>query len=124
MSQLEAIRKREEGNLKALQLDHEQSKKEQFKASQNLHTQRQKEKELISEIAGGQGQSKNLAARLKALDEQLVRQSELMYAVDLNLQVCLSADEYCYSLLNQCPVFCYFDKRHTVRYEQHNTRSV
>lgn len=87
MSQLEAIRKREEASLKALQLEHDQLKKEQFKAGQNLHTLRQKEKELISEIAGAQGQSKNLTARLKALDEQLVRQSELMYAVDLNLQV-------------------------------------
>lgn len=48
---------------------------------------RHKEKELISEIAGGQGQSKNLSARLQALDEQLVRQSELMYSVDLNIQV-------------------------------------
>eukprot|EP00878_Enallax_costatus_P027581 GHUV01029712.1.p1 GENE.GHUV01029712.1~~GHUV01029712.1.p1 ORF type:complete len:477 (+),score=186.93 GHUV01029712.1:553-1983(+) len=87
VSQLEAIRKREEANLKALQLEHEQLKKEQFKAGQALHALRQKEKELISEIAGGQGQSKNLSARLKALDEQLVRQSELMYNVDLNLQV-------------------------------------
>lgn len=48
----------------------------------------QAEKELISDIAGGQGQAKNLAARQKALDEQLQRQGELMYAVDFNLQVC------------------------------------
>lgn len=87
VSQLEAIRKREEANLKALQLEHEALKKEQFKAGQGLHQLRSREKELISEIAGGQSQSKNLSARLKALDEQLLRQSELMYAVDLNLQV-------------------------------------
>lgn len=47
----------------------------------------QAEKELVSEIAGGQGQAKNLAARQKALDEQLLRQGELMYAVDFGLQV-------------------------------------
>jgi len=52
-----------------------------------LHVQA--EKELISDIAGGQGQAKNLAARQKALDEQLQRQGELMYAVDFNLQVCI-----------------------------------
>lgn len=47
----------------------------------------QAEKELISDIAGGQGQAKNLTARQKALDEQLQRQGELMYAVDFSLQV-------------------------------------
>jgi hypothetical protein len=48
---------------------------------------RQAEKELISDIAGGQGQAKNLTARQKTLDEQLQRQGELMYAVDFSLQV-------------------------------------
>ncbi len=47
----------------------------------------QAEKELISDIAGGQGQAKNLTARQKQLDEQLQRQGELMYAVDFGLQV-------------------------------------
>ena len=31
---------------------------------------RTKERELISEISGGQGQNKNLASRIAALDEQ------------------------------------------------------
>jgi hypothetical protein len=87
VSQLEGIRKREEANLKALQLEHEALKKEQFRAGQGLHALRSREQELVAEIAGGQSQSRNLTARLKALDEQLLRQGELMYAVDLNLQV-------------------------------------
>jgi hypothetical protein len=134
VSELEAMRKREEVNLKALQKEHSQLKKEQFRASQALHALRQvrcsghtplmvqrrrrastrqakvhspqltrlpdaclcvfcpqAEKELISDIAGGQGQAKNLAARQKALDEQLQRQGELMYAVDFSLQVRLAA---------------------------------
>eukprot|EP00879_Flechtneria_rotunda_P003815 GHRR01004055.1.p1 GENE.GHRR01004055.1~~GHRR01004055.1.p1 ORF type:complete len:980 (+),score=386.14 GHRR01004055.1:396-3335(+) len=86
VSQLEAIRKREEQRLKGLQKDQDQLKKEQFKANQTLHLLRTREKELISELAGGQSQSKNLAARLKVLDEQLMRQSELMYTVDYNMQ--------------------------------------
>jgi hypothetical protein len=87
VSQLEGIRKREEANLKALQLEHEALKKEQFRAGQGLHALRSREQELVAEIAGGQSQSRNLTARLKALDEQLLSQGELMYAVDLNLQV-------------------------------------
>lgn len=51
----------------------------------------QAEKELISDIAGGQGQAKNLTSRQKQLDEQLQRQGELMYAVDFGLQVRLPA---------------------------------
>lgn len=35
------MRKREEGNLKALQKEHSQVKKEQFRASQALHALRQ-----------------------------------------------------------------------------------
>jgi hypothetical protein len=167
--ELEAMRKREEGKLKALQKEHQQLKKEQFKAAQALHALRQvrgcqsqsrrnvclvnlavqdclmlhgpnsmhneqqdppclpramlcaprhkpwahnivckpapslcsscallrtqAEKELISDIAGGQGQAKNLTARQKALDEQLQRQGELMYAVDFSLQVGLRASQ-------------------------------
>jgi hypothetical protein len=41
VSELEAMRKREEGNLKALQKEHQQLKKEQFKAAQALHSLRQ-----------------------------------------------------------------------------------
>lgn len=41
VSELEAMRKREEGNLKALQKEHQQLKKDQFKAAQALHSLRQ-----------------------------------------------------------------------------------
>lgn len=97
-SELEALRKREEANLKVLQKEHEQLKKEQFKAGQGLHALRNREKELISEIAGGQSQSRNLTARLKALDEQFLRQSEVMYAVDFGLQVCCIRRQLGYAL--------------------------
>lgn len=36
--------------------------------------------------SGGQGQNKNLAARIHALDEQVVRQQELLYNVEFQLQ--------------------------------------
>lgn len=47
---------------------------------------RTRERELVSEISGGQGQNKNLAARIASLDEQVVRQQELLYGVEFQLQ--------------------------------------
>lgn len=41
VSELEAMRKKEEAHLKALQKEHEQLKKDQFKAAQALHALRQ-----------------------------------------------------------------------------------
>ncbi|PNH02795.1 Coiled-coil domain-containing protein 39 [Tetrabaena socialis] len=83
---LEAMRKGEEVRLKAVIKEHELLKKEQYKRSQVLFELRSKERELISEISGGQGQNKNLAARIHALDEQVVRQQELLYNVEFQLQ--------------------------------------
>ncbi|KAG2422661.1 hypothetical protein HXX76_015898 [Chlamydomonas incerta] len=85
-SELEAMRRGEEARLKAILKEHELLKKEQYRRSQVLFDLRQKERELISEISGGQGQNKNLAARIHALDEQVVRQQELLYNVEFQLQ--------------------------------------
>ena len=41
---------------------------------------------MISSISGGQGQNKNLAVRIAHLDEQVVRQQELLYNVEFQLQ--------------------------------------
>ena len=41
---------------------------------------------MISEISGGQGQNKNLTSRMNGLDEQVVRQQELLYNVEFQLQ--------------------------------------
>eukprot|EP00195_Chlamydomonas_chlamydogama_P009299 CAMPEP_0202915398 /NCGR_PEP_ID=MMETSP1392-20130828/65575_1 /ASSEMBLY_ACC=CAM_ASM_000868 /TAXON_ID=225041 /ORGANISM="Chlamydomonas chlamydogama, Strain SAG 11-48b" /LENGTH=937 /DNA_ID=CAMNT_0049607407 /DNA_START=168 /DNA_END=2981 /DNA_ORIENTATION=- len=86
VEELDAMRKGEEARLKAVIKEGEDLKKEQFRRSQKLFELRQKERELISEISGGQGQNKNLAARIAALDEQVVRQQELLYNVEFQLQ--------------------------------------
>ncbi|KAG2493473.1 hypothetical protein HYH03_008290 [Edaphochlamys debaryana] len=85
-AELESMRKGEEGRLRAVIKEHELLKKEQYRRSQVLFDLRQKERELISEISGGQGQNKNLASRIHALDEQVVRQQELLYNVEFQLQ--------------------------------------
>ena len=51
--------------------ENEDLKKEQFRRSQQLFALRSAERELISDISGGQGQNKNLAARIATLDEQV-----------------------------------------------------
>lgn len=84
--ELERIRQREEERLKALIKEGDNLKKEQVKRSQQLFDLRQKERELISEISGGQSQNKNLASRVATLDEQVVRQQELLYNVEFQLQ--------------------------------------
>eukprot|EP00798_Chlamydomonas_sp_ICE-L_P017612 gene17612-23945_t len=86
VAQLESIRVAEEAALKQAQQETDQHKKEQFKRSQKLFALRETERDLISEISGGQGQNKNLASRISTLDEQVVRQKELLYNVEFQLQ--------------------------------------
>lgn len=51
-----------------------------------LFDMRIKERDMISEISGGQGQNKNLSSRISALDEQVVKQQEILYNVEFQLQ--------------------------------------
>ena len=60
--------------------------KAQFAKGEALFKARSKEKDLVSEISGGQAQSRNLAGRIGQLDDQVVRQSELLYSVEFQLQ--------------------------------------
>ena len=76
----------EEVRLKETIKENDALKKQQFKRSQKLFELRTKERELISNISGGQGQNKNLAVRITHLDEQVVRQQELLYNVEFQLQ--------------------------------------
>ena len=46
-------------------------KGQQVKQGQELFTLRNAEKEMISEIAGGQAQHKNVAERIRKLDEKV-----------------------------------------------------
>jgi coiled-coil domain-containing protein 39 len=60
--------------------------KVQFDKSQGLFTERKKEKDLISEISGGQAQNRNLVKRIQQLDDHVIRQQELLYNVEFQLQ--------------------------------------
>lgn len=86
VQELDNMRKAEEQRLKAAIKMKEDLKKDQFKRSQKLFELRTKERELIGNISGGQAQNKNLAVRISQLDEQVVRQQELLYNVEFQLQ--------------------------------------
>lgn len=86
VQELDSMRKQEELRLKVASKANEEIKKDQFKRSQKLFELRSKERELISGISGGQAQNKNLAVRISHLDEQVVRQQELLYNVEFQLQ--------------------------------------
>eukprot|EP00892_Ulva_mutabilis_P002355 jgi/Ulvmu1/1211/UM109_0009.1 len=58
----------------------------QFEKGQELFKERKREKDLISEISGGQAQSRNLVNKIQQLDDQVIRQQELLYNVEFQLQ--------------------------------------
>ncbi|GMH34075.1 hypothetical protein BSKO_01909 [Bryopsis sp. KO-2023] len=60
-------------------------KAQQFKEGQKLFTERHRERELISEIAGAHSQNKNLKAKIAQLDDQVQKQQELLYNIEFQI---------------------------------------
>eukprot|EP00762_Andalucia_godoyi_P008001 ANDGO_03521.mRNA.1 Coiled-coil domain-containing protein 39 len=69
-------------------MDHslEDAKKEQYKRSTELHSMREKESVLHSEIAGVQSQNKNLQSKLQLYDAEAFKQQELLYNIEFQIQ--------------------------------------
>ena len=61
-------------------------KEQMFRASQSLFAMRQEEANLISEISGSQAASKNLASKLSSFDAESMRQQELIYNAEFQIQ--------------------------------------
>lgn len=57
-----------------------------FKQSQALFALRQEEANCIAEISGAQAQAKNLQAKVRQLDQESVRQQELVYNAEFQIQ--------------------------------------
>lgn len=57
-----------------------------FKQSQELFTTRQEEANLIAEISGAQAASRNLKTKLRQLDAEALRQQELVYNGEFQIQ--------------------------------------
>ena len=62
-------------------------KEKMFKASQELFDLRQIEASTIAEIPGSQSQVKNLRHKIKALDKESVKQAELIYNAEYEIQL-------------------------------------
>jgi chromosome segregation ATPase len=62
-------------------------KEKMFKASQELFDLRQVEASTIAEISGSQSQVKNLRHKIRALDKESVKQAELIYNAEYEIQL-------------------------------------
>lgn len=90
---VEAAAVRREEELKEEESRHEESSKEVialkealFKQNTELFNLRKRETTLISEIAGSQAAAKNLSAKIHKLDSESVRQQELIYTAEFQIQ--------------------------------------
>ena len=61
-------------------------KEKMFRHSQQLYAMRQEEANLISEISGSQAASKNLSTKLHSFDAESLRQQELIYNAEFQIQ--------------------------------------
>ena len=82
----EAELKDKEAELEAAEKDLRILKESMFKQSQELFRLRQRESNLIAEIAGAQAAGKNLSAKINLLDQESLRQQELVYKAEFQIQ--------------------------------------
>ncbi|KAG5184850.1 flagellar associated protein [Tribonema minus] len=57
-----------------------------FKESQKLYLRRQEEADMITRVAGGRATLKNLGGKVHALDAEQLRQQELIYTAEFQIQ--------------------------------------
>lgn len=89
----ETLAKEAEQDLAAMENEMKQVDKEiatqkefMFRKSQHLFTLRQNEATLIAEISGSKAATQNLRTKLKLLDQQALRQQELVYNGEFQIQ--------------------------------------
>lgn len=75
-----------ENELKRMEKEITLQKEQMFRTSQTLFNLRQKEAGLIAEISGAKAASQNLRTKLKQLDQQTLRQQELVYNGEFQIQ--------------------------------------
>ncbi|KAF0687146.1 Aste57867_21117 [Aphanomyces stellatus] len=89
----ETLAKNAEADLNAMETESKRFDKEiallkeqMFRRSQALFTLRQSEASLIAEISGAQAANRNLQAKIKLLDQSALRQQELVYNGEFQIQ--------------------------------------
>ncbi|XP_078482846.1 coiled-coil domain-containing protein 39-like [Ciona intestinalis] len=76
----------EEENVKNLDRELTRMREIQFKKKQELFEISTKEKNLAAEIQGSRAANRNLSSRLKKLDQQSIKQQEIIYNQDFTVQ--------------------------------------
>lgn len=82
----EQILGHEEEQIKTLDLELRRIRDVQFKKKEQLHNAMMMEKSLAAAIQGNRAASKNLFSRLNKLDQQSVKQQEIIYNQDFTIQ--------------------------------------
>ncbi|GLD95471.1 hypothetical protein PINS_up004116 [Pythium insidiosum] len=75
-----------ENELKRVEKEITLHKEQMFRKSQQLFTLRQREAGLIAEISGAKASSQNLRTKIKLLEQQALRQQELVYNGEFQIQ--------------------------------------
>ncbi|MBN3290049.1 CCD39 protein, partial [Polypterus senegalus] len=83
---MEEALKEMEQSIKDIENQFKHLKELQFKRAQELQSQRIKEKNILSEIAGGRAALQNLNSRLNKLDRDSIQQQQLIYSQDFKIQ--------------------------------------
>lgn len=85
LQELEALRLKDEARAAALEKELAVLAKQQFAAGKVLFGAREAGVRLADEISGARAQGRNLATAAARLEEQVVRQQEVLYNVDFQL---------------------------------------
>lgn len=84
--QVDMLHKQHNERLKIINKDLAAVKQDMFKHSADLYDLRRKEADLIAEISGAQGTSRNLQARIHELDQRSLKQQEMLYNIEFQVQ--------------------------------------
>ena len=76
----------EEGTVRQLEKELSTLRERQFKHAQELFELKQKETTMQAEIQGGRASVRNLRSKIHKLDEEALKQQEILYTQDFQLQ--------------------------------------
>ena len=85
-AQIDALHAQNKERLAQLDKALQATKDAMFKHSHDLFTLRKTEANLIAEISGAQGASRNLQSRIRELDGRSLKQQEMLYSIEFQVQ--------------------------------------
>ncbi|XP_063075553.1 coiled-coil domain-containing protein 39 [Engraulis encrasicolus] len=86
-AQMEQLLKEEEQNIKEIDLQLHRQRDAVFRKNQDLQALVMKEKDLVSEVSGSKAAISSLDSRLRKLDQNTLKQQEIIYNQDFQIQL-------------------------------------